>query len=205
MPHLTTPRLCERLDAPPTAARQKEERHASQLHDSRHVLRHHPARTSRYKLLHYPNDPLLNPHRPLSLRVPTARDVQRRVLLTPGYLLCLMPTDFRYAVEVRIAGLLGPDYRKVLENHGVAHIYNHWSYMPSLREQHERMEERFTAPFTVLRLLTPLRMSYEAEKKRAEPYTKIVEASRKGLVHNYGNIGTMKYVESVGERSHTSP
>ncbi len=33
----------------------------------------------------------------------------------------------------------------------------------------------FTAVFTVLRLLTPLRMSYEAAKKRAEPYTKIVE------------------------------
>jgi hypothetical protein len=31
------------------------------------------------------------------------------------------------------------------------------------------------APFTVLRLLTLLKMSYEAAKKRAEPYTKIVE------------------------------
>jgi hypothetical protein len=28
---------------------------------------------------------------------------------------------------------------------------------------------------SVLRLLTPLKMSYEATKKRAEPYTKIVE------------------------------
>ncbi len=37
------------------------------------------------------------------------------------------------------------------------------------------MEERFTAPFAVLRLLTPLKMSYEAAKKRAEPYTKIIE------------------------------
>ena len=46
--------------------------------------------------------------------------------------------------------------------------------MPSLADQHQRME-RFTAPFTVLRLLTPLEMSYEAAKKRAEPYTKIVE------------------------------
>ncbi|MBK9948255.1 MAG: DUF72 domain-containing protein [Nitrospira sp.] len=86
-----------------------------------------------------------------------------------------LPKDFRYAVEIRNAGLLGPDYRKVLENHGVAHVYNHWSYMPPLREQHERMEQRFTAPFMVLRLLTPLKMSYEAAKKRAEPYTKIVE------------------------------
>ena len=52
-------------------------------------------------------------------------------------------------------------------------VCNHWSYMPALAEQHQRME-RFTAPFAVLRLLTPLTMSYEAAKKRAELYTKIV-------------------------------
>jgi uncharacterized protein YecE (DUF72 family) len=84
-----------------------------------------------------------------------------------------VPKDFQYAVEIRNAGLLGPDYRKILETHRVAHVYNHWSYMPSLAEQHHRMEP-FTAPFTVVRLLTPLKISYEAAKKRAEPYTKIV-------------------------------
>jgi hypothetical protein len=61
----------------------------------------------------------------------------------------------------------------MLASHGVAHVYNHWSYMPALGEQHEKLET-FTAPFTVLRLLTPLKMSYEAAKRRAEPYTKIV-------------------------------
>ncbi|MDF0653198.1 MAG: DUF72 domain-containing protein [Nitrospira sp.] len=86
-----------------------------------------------------------------------------------------LPTNFRYAVEIRNAGLLDSDYRKVLETHGVAHVYNHWSSMPSLRDQHQRMEERFTAPFTVVRLLTPLKMSYEAAKTRAEPYNKIVQ------------------------------
>ncbi len=84
-----------------------------------------------------------------------------------------LPKDFQYAVEIRNAGLLGPEYRNILERHGIAHVYNHWSYMPSLGEQHQRME-RFTAPFTVLRLLTPLKMTYEAAKKRAEPYNKIV-------------------------------
>jgi len=84
-----------------------------------------------------------------------------------------IPKDFSYAVEIRNAGLLGPLYRDVLGKHGVGHVYNHWSYMPSLAEQHARME-RFTAPFVVLRLLTPLKMSYEAAKKRAEPYNKIV-------------------------------
>lgn len=68
-----------------------------------------------------------------------------------------LPKDFKYAVEIRNAWLLGEEYRTVLENYGVAHGYNHWSYMPSLAEQHQRMES-FTAPFTVLRLLTPLKI-----------------------------------------------
>ena len=84
-----------------------------------------------------------------------------------------LPTDFRYAVEIRNAALLGPPYRQVLENHGVTHVYNHWSWMPPLAEQHRRMEH-FTAPFTVLRLLTPLKMTFEAAKKRAAPYNTIV-------------------------------
>ncbi len=85
-----------------------------------------------------------------------------------------IPTDFRYAVEIRNVGLLGPDYRKILESHNVAHVYNHWSYMPALLQQHKRLQERFTAPFTVIRLLTPLNMSHEAAVKRATPYNKIV-------------------------------
>ena len=85
-----------------------------------------------------------------------------------------LPKDFSYAVETRNPGLLGERYASLLEKHSVAHVYNHWTVMPSLAEQHARMQS-FTAPFTVLRLLTPLGMSYEAAKKRAEPYTKIVE------------------------------
>jgi uncharacterized protein YecE (DUF72 family) len=85
-----------------------------------------------------------------------------------------LPKEFKYAVEIRNAGLLGSTYRHVLESHGVAHVYNHWSYMPPLADQHKRLEEIFTAPFIVLRLLTPLKLSYEAAKKRAEPYNKIV-------------------------------
>jgi uncharacterized protein YecE (DUF72 family) len=85
-----------------------------------------------------------------------------------------IPQDFHYAVEIRNTGLIGPDYLKILESHGVAHVYNHWSYMPPLAEQHRRMQERFTAPFTMIRLLTPLNMSHEAAVQRASPYNKIV-------------------------------
>ena len=85
-----------------------------------------------------------------------------------------LPRDFRYAVEIRNPGLLGMSYLQVLTYHGVAQVYNHWSYMPSFLEQHKQMQG-FPAVFTVLRLLTPLKMSYEVAKKRAAPYTKIVE------------------------------
>ncbi len=47
--------------------------------------------------------------------------------------------------------------------------------MPDLAEQHREMGT-YTAPFTVLRLLTPLKMSYEAAKKRAAPYDRIMGA-----------------------------
>jgi hypothetical protein len=59
------------------------------------------------------------------------------------------------------ASLLGTDYRKVLETHSVGFVYNHWSYMPSLADQYAQLQG-FTALFTVLRLLTQLKMSYEA-------------------------------------------
>ena len=46
--------------------------------------------------------------------------------------------------------------------------------MPGLAEQHRRMGQ-FTTSFTVLRfLLTRLKMTYEAAKKLASPYDKIV-------------------------------
>ena len=85
-----------------------------------------------------------------------------------------LPKEFKYAVEIRNPGLLGPAYRQVLERHGIAHVYNHWCSMPGLAEQHQRMRELFTAEFCVLRLLTPLNISYEEAKKRAEPYNRIV-------------------------------
>ena len=61
-----------------------------------------------------------------------------------------------------------------LSRHGVAHVYNHGSYMQPLAQQHKRLGG-FTAPFTLVRLLTPLKMTYERTKRRAEPYTTIVE------------------------------
>lgn len=110
-----------------------------------------------------------------------------------------LPTDFRYAVEIRNPGLLGTAYREILTQHGVAHVYNHWSSMPSLADQHRRLGS-FSAPFTVLRLLTPLKLSYAVAKQRAAPYNKIVEelpemrADTVGLVRQAVSEGRQAYV-----------
>ncbi len=86
------------------------------------------------------------------------------------------PKAFRYAVEVRNPRILGPRYGQILRAHGAAHVYNHWTYMPALAEQHDRLDKTFTAPFVLLRLLTPLRVKYEDAVMMAEPYNRIVRA-----------------------------
>ncbi len=85
-----------------------------------------------------------------------------------------LPKDFHYSVEIRNSALLTPEYRFILQNHGVSHVYNHWTYMPGLVEQHRRLGEVFTAPFVVFRLLTPLRVEYAQAVRITQPYNKIV-------------------------------
>ena len=45
-----------------------------------------------------------------------------------------LPKDFRYSIELRNPGFLGDRYAQLLQKHGVAHVYNHWCFMPGLAE-----------------------------------------------------------------------
>jgi hypothetical protein len=104
-------------------------------------------------------------------------EIQRHGLSTDEYCSRLdgffgqLPRDLRYAIEIRTPGLLGSEYQRVLERHGMAHVYNQWSYMPALAEQ-PASGRLHSAVHSVPP--PPLKMSYEAAKKRAEPYTRIV-------------------------------
>lgn len=86
-----------------------------------------------------------------------------------------LPPGPAYAVEVRNPAILTPRYRDILSTHGVAHVYTHWTAMPPLAEQHQKLAGTFTAPFTVLRLLTPLGLAYEKAVERYAPYNRIVQ------------------------------
>lgn len=85
-----------------------------------------------------------------------------------------LPKEFQYSVEIRNPAVLTSEYRFTLQTHGISHVYNHWTYMPGLMEQHNRLGGVFTAPFVVFRLLTPLRVKYAQAVRIAAPYDKIV-------------------------------
>lgn len=76
----------------------------------------------------------------------------------------------RYAVEIRNPFILGPRYAGILRAHGVAHVYNHWTAMPPLATQHEKLGGRFTTPLAVVRLLTPLGLTHARAVERFAPY-----------------------------------
>jgi len=84
------------------------------------------------------------------------------------------PGDWQYAVEVRNASLLHPEHFAMLRRRGVAHVYNHWTRMPPVREQlalHPAEEN----PFIVSRfLLTPGR-SFERAREKFAPFHQIRE------------------------------
>ncbi|GMV48835.1 MAG: hypothetical protein AMXMBFR67_03780 [Nitrospira sp.] len=85
-----------------------------------------------------------------------------------------LPSGYPYAVEVRNPAVLGHRYRDTLRAHRVAHTYNHWTGMPPLLTQHNLLGQAFTAPFLVMRLLTPLGLPYAMAVERYAPYNRIV-------------------------------
>jgi hypothetical protein len=120
--------------------------------------------------------------------------------------LAQVPKRYEYAIEVRNPHILGPDYRAILKAHGAAHVYNHYTALPSLLEQHKAMEETFTAPFTILRLLTPRDKKHHDAVKAYEPYDKIVKPlpdMRRETVAlvRHANAGNLRAYVLVNNRS----
>jgi len=87
-----------------------------------------------------------------------------------------LPPGHSYAVEIRNPAILGKRYHDILTAHHVAHTYNHWTGMPPLLAQHRLLEKQFTAPFLVMRLLTPVGLAHAKAVERYTPYDRIVKA-----------------------------
>jgi uncharacterized protein YecE (DUF72 family) len=88
-----------------------------------------------------------------------------------------LPSGFRYAIEIRNPEFLDEVYLDLLRHHGIAHVFNAWTYMPPLAEQIKR-PDIYTSGFTVTRaLLTPGR-TYEVAVETFQPYTAIREPNQ---------------------------
>ncbi|MGA9365802.1 MAG: DUF72 domain-containing protein [Bacteroidota bacterium] len=85
-----------------------------------------------------------------------------------------LPSGFRYSVEIRNVELLTNEYLEILHRHGVAHVLNSWTAMPSIDEQLEQ-KNTITADFAVVRALLKPGRDYQEAVNLFRPYQKTRE------------------------------
>lgn len=107
-----------------------------------------------------------------------------------GRFLASLPDGWRYAVEIRNAEYLTPEYFGVLRSRNVAHVFNAWTRMPALDDQ-VRLADAFTADFTVTRALLAKGRSYEDAVKTFSPYDHLQEP----------NPGARAAMAALGQRA----
>ncbi len=88
-----------------------------------------------------------------------------------------IPKDKRYHIELRTEAYLSEPVFDILEKHGVGLVYSHWTWLPPLSKQFSKTEGRFfnSGGDCIIRLMTPLRMSYEDSYAKAFPFNKMVD------------------------------
>jgi hypothetical protein len=88
-----------------------------------------------------------------------------------------IPKDQRYHVETRTGAFLATPYFEVLKEHGVGQVLSHWTWLPPLSEQFRKGQQTFlnSGHQAVLRLITPLKMRYDASYIKAHPFDHIVD------------------------------
>lgn len=81
----------------------------------------------------------------------------------------VLPKDVPYAVEIRNREFLADEYFAVLREHGVGHVFNAWTRMPSIGEQ-LLLHDAITAPFIVCRALLRPGRTYAQAVDAFAPY-----------------------------------
>ena len=87
-----------------------------------------------------------------------------------------IPEDKRYHIELRTESYwINPAF-DVLKKHGVGLVFSHWTWLPPLRKQFAKVGTEFfnAGNQVIIRLITPLRMSYEESYAKAFPFDKMV-------------------------------
>jgi uncharacterized protein YecE (DUF72 family) len=83
--------------------------------------------------------------------------------------------EFQFAIEIRNANWLKAPYFECLAKHGVSHVFNSWTKMPTLDEQ-RKAAEPFDLPSFVSRVLLQPGTKYQEAVEAFAPYDKICEA-----------------------------
>ena len=87
-----------------------------------------------------------------------------------------IPEDTRYHLELRTEAYLADPVFEVLKKHGVGLVFSHWTWLPPLRKQFAKVKMEFfnSGKQAVIRLITPLRVSYEESYAKAFPFDKMI-------------------------------
>ena len=88
-----------------------------------------------------------------------------------------IPRDVQHHLEIRSPHLLTPEYFAWLETCGLGFVFSHWTWLPPLRKQWQSCGEIFSANDNraVIRLLTPLKMTYANAYSKTFPFDKPVD------------------------------
>jgi uncharacterized protein YecE (DUF72 family) len=88
-----------------------------------------------------------------------------------------IPQDTRYHIELRTEAYWSGPVFEVLKKHGVGLVFSHWTWLPPLRKQFAKVNKVSfnSGKQVVMRLTTPLRMSYEDSYVKAFPFDKMVD------------------------------
>jgi len=86
-----------------------------------------------------------------------------------------LPKDWPYGIEMRNREFLAPDYFNVLAKHGVTHVYNSWTDMPSVGEQMAMPGSVTNANLVAARFLMSPGRKYDESLKLFQPYDRIRE------------------------------
>jgi uncharacterized protein YecE (DUF72 family) len=87
-----------------------------------------------------------------------------------------LPREGQYGVEIRNEEFLTPMYFAVLREHGVAHVFNSWTRMPSIGDQ-LNLPGSVTGPFIVARALLQPGRTYDEAVDAFAPYDRIQDPS----------------------------
>jgi uncharacterized protein YecE (DUF72 family) len=88
-----------------------------------------------------------------------------------------LPEGWSYGVEIRNREWLQPDYFAVLRKHGVVHVFNNWSRMPTVGEQMVVMGSNTSDAMVAARFLLKPGRSYEEAVEQFSPYKAVKEVN----------------------------